>query len=271
MHIFNSKHGTFRPNLMKLAESNSEDDTVNTTKEAFEAYKQNGFSVTKAINKLTTLNGIGPATASLILSVHDPSKVVFFADELFLWVCHDGKKAQIKYTLKEYEELIKKSRALIDRLDVDGRAVEQVGFVLVNEAASEAAAASPEAAQSNGVKAKGRGRPRKDASKPVKKEEPKSKGERKAKPPVIKEPTDMTEERKSQLQEVAAKGRAAREAKKQARMEKGTKFRERVDAAREKKKSGADTEAVPQKTGSKRKSDVITRGIAASSKRAKRN
>jgi hypothetical protein len=89
----------------------------------------------------------------------------------------------------------------------------------------------------------------------------------------------MTLERKAQLQEIAEKARAARVAKREAKeaskLAKGTKFRERVDAARERRKleAGAeDAETAAKDTGAKRKreSEVLTRGSAAA-KRAKRS
>jgi hypothetical protein len=81
----------------------------------------------------------------------------------------------------------------------------------------------------------------------------------------------MTAERKSQLVEVAAKGRAARVAKKLAKEAKGAKFRERVDAARAKKKDEPSTPQPATKAGMKRKSEVTTRGAIASAKRSRRS
>jgi len=236
---------------LKLAESNSEDDIKKVTLEAFETYKNGGFNVTKAINKLTTLRGIGPATASLLLSVHDAAKVVFFGDEVFQWICHDGKKVPIKYNLKEYEELVSSSRKIIDRLAVDARNVEKVGFVLVREAP-----ASEREVKEDGTTTKT----------PTEK-----KARRKPEPAPPKEPTEMTAERKSQLVKVAAKGRAARVAKKLARLTKGAKFRERVDAARARRKDEPESSTPAPKMGTKRKSEVTTRGLAASTKRSKRS
>jgi hypothetical protein len=246
----NRKHGTFRPNLLKLAESNSEDDIKKTTLDAFETYKKDSSSTTKAINKLTSLKGIGPATASLLLSVHDAARVPFFSDELYQWVCHGGKKVTIKYNMKEYEGLVAQSREIIDRLAVDARDLEKVAFVLIKEASSDQPAAEP-----NGTSAAPKA--------------PKEKKVRNAEAKPSKEPTDMTEERKTQLVEIAAKGRAARVAKKMVKMAKGSKFRERVDAARERRKDEPSTPLA--KAGVKRKSEVTTRGLASAAKRSRKS
>jgi hypothetical protein len=199
-----------------------------------------------------TLKGIGPATASLLLSVHDSARVPFFSDELYQWIVHDGKKVTIKYNMKEYEELVAGIEKLIDRLGVDARDAEKVAFVLVKEAGDKTPVVEM---NSIGATAK------------VPKE--KKSRNRKAEPKLPREPTDMTEERKSQLQEIAEKARAARVAKTLAKAAKGAKFRERVDAARERRKD--EPRKPPAKVGVKRKSEVTTRGLASAAKRARRS
>jgi hypothetical protein len=199
-----------------------------------------------------TLKGIGPATASLLLSVHDCARVPFFSDELYQWIVHDGKKVTIKYNMKEYEELVAGIEKLIDRLGVDARDAEKVAFVLVKVAGDKTPVVEM---NSIGSTAK------------VPKE--KKIQNRKAEPKLPREPTDMTEERKSQLQEIAEKARAARVAKTLAKAAKGAKFRERVDAARERKKD--EPSKPPAKAGVKRKSEVTTRGLASAAKRARRS
>jgi len=84
-----------------------------------------------ALRTLALLTGIGPATASLLLSVHDPENVLFFSDEAYRWLVCDGKEQAIKYSLKEYEELEMKARALMKKLDVGARDVERVAFVIM--------------------------------------------------------------------------------------------------------------------------------------------
>jgi hypothetical protein len=53
------------------------------------------------------LRGVGPATASLVLSVAFPMDVPFFGDEVFEWLCggEGPEKRKLKYDVKEYKEL----------------------------------------------------------------------------------------------------------------------------------------------------------------------
>lgn len=87
----------------------------------------------------------------------------------------------------------------------------------------------------------------------------------------------MTEERKAQLQEIAEKARAARVAKRAAREAareaKGAKFRERIDAARERRRDGGESSMPMAKAEAavKRKSEVTTRGVASAAKRSRRS
>lgn len=82
---------------------------------------------------LSKFKGVGPATASLILSVYSPSVAPFFSDELFRWVCWDEKqgwKQQIKYDTKEYNMLWDGVQKLRERLgDVSAVTLEKVAFV----------------------------------------------------------------------------------------------------------------------------------------------
>lgn len=78
------------------------------------------------------MRGVGPATASLYLSVHDPSNIIFFSDEAYKWLLDDRK---LKYDLKEYEELNKATKAFISKFSsVTPIEVEKVAFVIIKEA-----------------------------------------------------------------------------------------------------------------------------------------
>ncbi len=99
-----------------------------------------------ALDILTQLKGIGPATASLLLAVHDPDKVVFFADEAFYWLCCNGSKAPIKYNPKEYKALNERATALADRLHVRAVDIERVAFVLMREQPQQPLEEEPTAA-----------------------------------------------------------------------------------------------------------------------------
>ncbi|KAK6860182.1 hypothetical protein PG995_003818 [Apiospora arundinis] len=124
------RHGKFRPTLMKLVSSNDEDTVADTLEGAMSAYWK-APDVTKAVDAIAKLKGIGPATASLLLSVHDPDKVIFFSDEAFYWLCHDAKPGPIKYNAKEYRDLNASAQKLAKRLDVSATDVEKVAFVLM--------------------------------------------------------------------------------------------------------------------------------------------
>ncbi|KAK2598586.1 hypothetical protein N8I77_011986 [Diaporthe amygdali] len=136
------KHGKFRPTLMKLVSSNEESFVKATVTSALDLYSKEA-DASAAIDVLTRLKGIGPATASLLLAVHDPQNVIFFADEAFYWLCNDGKRGPIKYNAKEYKELNKNSQKLAKRLSVKAVDVERVAYVLINDAPSRAPAKQP--------------------------------------------------------------------------------------------------------------------------------
>lgn len=137
------KHGKFRPTLMKLVSSNDETFVEDTIKNALDVYKKPS-DTPAALDILTKLKGIGPATASLLLSVHDPTSVIFFSDEAFYWLCCDGKRSAIKYNAKEYRELSEKARILAKRLRVTAVDVERVAYVLINDAGSTSSVTAPQ-------------------------------------------------------------------------------------------------------------------------------
>lgn len=136
------KHGKFRPTLMKLVSSNDEAFVTNTVETALDIYSKPS-DASAAIDVLTKLKGIGPATASLLLAVHDPQNIVFFADEAFYWLCSHGKRDPIKYNAKEYKELHENSQKLARRLSVKAIDVERVAYVLLNESASSLPTKAP--------------------------------------------------------------------------------------------------------------------------------
>lgn len=116
-----SKHGIFRPNLAKLIASNSPEDARETTLDGFAIYSKDNAHYGKAIIALSKLKGVGPATASLILSSYDPVQIPFFSDELFRYLhWSEGKgngwDRKINYTIKEYRDLYHKTQELRQRL-----------------------------------------------------------------------------------------------------------------------------------------------------------
>lgn len=117
---------------MKLVSSNEPDLVKQTVKEASECYRRKD-GMAPALGVLARLKGIGPATASLLLSVLDPDRVMFFADEAFYYLCCGGKKSPIKYNAKEYQELSERAGRLCKRLHVRAVDVERVAFVIMRQ------------------------------------------------------------------------------------------------------------------------------------------
>lgn len=85
-----------------------------------------------ALDKASTLSGVGPATASLVLSVCDSVNMPFFEDEMFNWMCSDLVQTKLKYNKKEYSELVKRVWELRRRLkmEVIPMDIEKTSFVL---------------------------------------------------------------------------------------------------------------------------------------------
>lgn len=126
------KHGTFRPRLTQLVASNAASTVRDTTRAAFALYTSSTPSnetYLPALKTLSTLAGIGPATASLLLAVYDPAGAPFFADELYWWVCCGGEWGRrIAYGVGEYRALWEGVAGVRERLGEEGnggvRAVE---------------------------------------------------------------------------------------------------------------------------------------------------
>ncbi|RYC55799.1 hypothetical protein CHU98_g10416 [Xylaria longipes] len=126
------RHGKFRPTLMKLVSSNDEETVKKTIQEAMAQYWLDN-NVTKAIDAIAKLRGIGPATASLLLSVHDPDRVIFFSDEAYWWLCCGGQKPPIKYNAKEYQQLNIAAGKIAKRLQVGATDIERVAYVVMKD------------------------------------------------------------------------------------------------------------------------------------------
>ena len=128
---------------MQLVSSNDPDDVVHITSEAFKAYGGSEEEHKIPISKLCSLAGIGPASASLLLSMYEPGTVPFFSDECFRWIMYAEGKGKgwdrpIKYDAKTYDLYYVLVQALRKRLG-DGPQVlavdvEKVGFILGKEA-----------------------------------------------------------------------------------------------------------------------------------------
>jgi len=121
---------------MKLVSSNDPDTVEEIIQDALEVYRDTS-DASAAVDILTKLKGIGPATASLLLSVHDSERVLFFSDEAFYWLCCNGKKDPIKYNKKEYAALNAEAQKLIKRLGIKAMDLEKVAYVVINEGPGE--------------------------------------------------------------------------------------------------------------------------------------
>lgn len=179
--LSDSRHGKFRPSLMKLVSSNNPKTLKETIRKAVAQYHQAKKQWPQALDILTQLKGIGPATASLLLAVHAPDNIIFFADEAFYWLEYDGSKGPIKYNKNEYSQLTLKAQALAKRLGVRAVDIEKVAFAIMRDdytQASEKAAATAEKAEEND---KGAATDQED--KPATKTEPEEKTT-KSKPPA---------------------------------------------------------------------------------------
>ncbi|KAL8709787.1 MAG: hypothetical protein Q9220_005573 [cf. Caloplaca sp. 1 TL-2023] len=149
------KHGTFRPSLARLVASNSDEFILNTTLASFKAYSANElWDPLPAIATLCKLKGIGPATASLLLSCYDPHNVPFFSDELFLWL-HESvelkeekekkttkkrksspsRPTKISYNIKEYGSIFLRTTDVRSRLSASSDSKEPVSAVDVERVA----------------------------------------------------------------------------------------------------------------------------------------
>ncbi|KAG6226153.1 hypothetical protein E4U26_002581 [Claviceps purpurea] len=137
MAPLSSRHGKFRPALMSLVKSNDARAAQVTISSAIKAYRANmptslelhqddhANASQMALDILTKLRGIGPATASLLLSVHDPQRAIFFSDEAYWWLCCGGRKdVTIRYSAKEYRLLCEKAAVLARRLGGETQMVD---------------------------------------------------------------------------------------------------------------------------------------------------
>ena len=136
-----SSHGKFRPTLKGLIQQNAVNVVQETTAAGYKVFTGAGPSARESLNILTKLKGVGPATASLLLSVYDRATAPFFSDEMFRWCFFDDAKGkgwdrEMKYNLKEYIELFAKVQELRDRFgreferEVSAVEVEKVAYVL---------------------------------------------------------------------------------------------------------------------------------------------
>ncbi|XP_067433480.1 uncharacterized protein zgc:112496 [Thunnus thynnus] len=102
--------GKFRPRLQQLVASNSEDTVEKCSRKAFSLLPD----VQAAIMELSSLKGVGPATASAVLAAGAPEQAAFMSDEAMESV--PGLKP-IQYTAKHYALYLGKMLELTKRLN----------------------------------------------------------------------------------------------------------------------------------------------------------
>ncbi|MCJ8728374.1 hypothetical protein PDJAM_G00003850 [Pangasius djambal] len=93
--------GKFRPRLKQLIGSNSEEVVLRCTKKAFALLPD----VQSAIAELSTLKGLGPATASAVLAAGAPGEVAFMADEVVESI---AELRPVQYTAKHFSLFLEK-------------------------------------------------------------------------------------------------------------------------------------------------------------------
>lgn len=87
--------GKFRPRLQQLVASNSEDSVEKCSRKAFSLLPD----VHAAITELSSLKGVGPATASAVLAAGAPKQAAFMSDEAMESI---PGLTPIQYTVKHY-------------------------------------------------------------------------------------------------------------------------------------------------------------------------
>jgi len=104
--------GKFRPRLKELVTMNSPRVVEQESRKAFRAlFKKDDLAA--AIQYLCNLKGIGPATASAIVTAAAPDRAAFMADECLAAV---PEIEGIDLTLQEYLEMLKHIRQAVQRL-----------------------------------------------------------------------------------------------------------------------------------------------------------
>lgn len=102
--------GKFRPRLTEMVQTNTSEQVLEASTTAFQKLP----SVQAAIQALTVLKAVGPATASAVLAAGAPEHVAFMADECM----HALPGLQpIKYDLPFYLEYLKQIQEIVKNLN----------------------------------------------------------------------------------------------------------------------------------------------------------
>ncbi|KAL0366312.1 UNVERIFIED_CONTAM: hypothetical protein Sradi_3521300 [Sesamum radiatum] len=95
--------GKWRPRLLSFVSSLDDVVVRDASAKAFASLPD----VSKAITELKVLKGVGPATASAVLSAYAPDVAPFMSDEAMVAVVGDSKD----YSLKRYVVFVEKMQA----------------------------------------------------------------------------------------------------------------------------------------------------------------
>ena len=112
-----------KPRYALLNRLKSNQNVEKCSKKAFAESKQG--NIREAIDALCELNGVGPATASAVLSLHRGDIMAFMDDEV-IEALYDGKRG---YTFKIYDEMNSRCAQLAEELG-DGWSTRRVGRAL---------------------------------------------------------------------------------------------------------------------------------------------
>ncbi|CAK9080243.1 unnamed protein product [Durusdinium trenchii] len=94
--------GTFRPGLLQKAQLNSEEEVKRCFQAAYDLLAAPDADGSKAVKALTSLQGVGPVTASALLCRATPQRVAYMSDEAVLGSGLFKRAADIKYDMKTY-------------------------------------------------------------------------------------------------------------------------------------------------------------------------
>eukprot|EP00268_Persea_americana_P043341 TRINITY_DN4354_c1_g1_i2.p1 TRINITY_DN4354_c1_g1~~TRINITY_DN4354_c1_g1_i2.p1 ORF type:complete len:220 (-),score=48.65 TRINITY_DN4354_c1_g1_i2:480-1139(-) len=104
--------GKWRPRLMDFVSSLDEPQVQSASERAFQSLPD----IAKAITELTTLKGVGPATASAVLAAYAPEIAPFMSDEAMVAAIGSSKD----YTLKQYLIFAEKLQTKAKELSMGG-------------------------------------------------------------------------------------------------------------------------------------------------------
>lgn len=117
-----------------MIRKNSDEQIAAATKDGFGHYAAHPTDIKGVLSKLSDpLKGVGPATASLLLAIHDPAHIIYFSDELYRWLLHGGEKKTPKYSAPEFDELLAKAKSVMARLKCTPIELEKVAFTIIKE------------------------------------------------------------------------------------------------------------------------------------------